>query len=188
MDNKNNLDNLEKEIQNYKVMSTSINQINQINQIKTEPNYTREPFNDSNIRSTCKSKDCKDFSVDNFVKDLESNLDNFDNIHDSEGPMPANTNFKKELPKPKKIEKFVEINDKPLAPVEITWRERIYTILVEIKEPVIIIFLFILLNNSDLIRTIAKIPYYNRIPTMYPSLILRGLIMAIIIYLLRKQQ
>lgn len=183
MDNKNNLDNLEKEIQNYKVMSTSINQINQI---KSEPNYTREPFNDSNIKSSCKSKDCKDFSVDNFVKDLESNLDNFDNIYDSEGPMPANTNFKKEAPKPKKVEKFVEINDKPLAPVEITWKERIYTILVEIKEPVIIILLFILLNNSDLIRTIGKIPYYNRIPTIYPSLILRGLVMAILIYLLRK--
>ena len=184
MDNKNNLDDLEKEIQNYKVMSTSINQINQI---KTEPNYIREPFNDGN-KKTCKTKDCKDFSVDNFVKDLESNLDNFDNIYDSEGPMPANTNFKKEAPKPKKIEKFVEINDKPVASVEITWKERIYTILVEIKEPVIIILLFILLNNSDLIRTIAKIPYYNRIPTMYPSLILRGLVMAVIIYLLRKQK
>jgi hypothetical protein len=184
MDNKNNLDDLEKEIQNYKVMSTSINQINQI---KAEPNYIREPFNDGNKKS-CKTKDCKDFSVDNFVKDLESNLDNFDNINDSEGPMPANTNFKKETPKPKKVEKFVEINDKPLPPVEITWKERIYKILVEIKEPVIIILLFILLNNSDLIRTISKIPFYNRIPTIYPSLILRGLVMAILIYLLRKNQ
>jgi hypothetical protein len=184
MDNKNNLDDLEKEIQNYKVMSTSINQLNQI---KTEPNYTREPFNDSNTKS-CKSKDCKDFSVDNFVKDLESNLDNFGNINDSDGPMPSNINFKKEIPKPKKVEKFVEVVNKPVVPVEISWRERIYKILVEIKEPIIIILLFILLNNSDLIRTIGKIPYYNRIPTIYPSLILRGLAMAVIIYLLRKNQ
>jgi hypothetical protein len=61
-----------------------------------------------------------------------------------------------------------------------------YKFLIEIKEPVIIIILFILVNNPDFIGVVAKIPYMNRISNQYPSLILRGLILASIVYLLRR--
>lgn len=204
MDN-NNLDDLEKELLNYKEMGTSINKIksNETDFINRELRYNeREPFSDSKNKSTeCDATGCKtkknNFSVNSFVKDLETNLDNFDNIKDTNGPLPSNINFKKE--KVKHIEKFeepeyseTEVEEPKKKKTSSSFlskmKQRMYTILIEIKEPLIIIFLFILLNNTDLIRAIAKIPYINIISNNYPSLIIRGLILALFIYLLRKYE
>jgi len=188
MDKNNNLDDLEKEIQNYKEMSTSINRI-KIKDTETNNEFEREPFSDVNLgkKEDCYTKECKlnktNFNIDNFVKDLETNLDNFDNIQ------PSNVSFANEKPKKKKVENLENVVVEKVEPVEthsINWKELIYNFLVEIKEPVIIIIIFILVNNPDFIRVVAKIPYINRISTMYPSLIIRGLILALIVYLLRK--
>jgi len=209
MDN-NNLDDLEKELLNYKEMGTSINKIrtNETDFINRELRYNeREPFSDSKNKNTeCDSTGCKtkknNFSVDSFVKDLETNLDNFDNIKNTNGPLPSNINFKKEKMKVKNIEKFDESEyseeskkseeepkkKKTSSSFLSKLKQRMYTILIEIKEPLIIIFLFILLNNTDLIKAITKIPYLNKISNNYPSLIIRGLILALLIYLLRKYE
>ena len=193
------MDDLEKEMLNYKDMSTSINKIrnNETDFINRELKYTeREPFSDSHNKSTeCDSTECKikkqNFNVNSFVKDLEINLDNFDNIKENEGPLPSNINFKKDEKKTKKIEKieeeFEDYEDNN-EDNELSWKEIIYDFLINIKEPFIIILIFILLNHPDLIRTVAKIPYLNKIPTNYPSLILRGGVLALIVYLLRKNK
>jgi len=189
MDKNTNFDELEKEIQNYKEMSTSINRIKN-KETESDNEFEREPFSDVNLNKK------ENFSVDNFVKDLETNLDNFDKRE----PMPSNLSFINETQK-KKIE-YLEntvLDDKvkskeldnvkePEKVSSTNWKELIYTFLVEIKEPVIIIILFILVNNQDFIRVVAKIPYLNRLNNIYPSLILRGLILATIIYLLRKNK
>ena len=188
MDKNNNFDDLEKEIQNYKEMSTSINRI-KMKDTETPNEFEREPFSDVNLgkKEDCYTKECKlnktNFNIDNFVKDLETNLDNFDNIQ------PSNVSFVNEKLKKKKVENLENVVVEKVEPVEthsINWKELIYTFLVEIKEPVIIIIIFILVNNPDFIRVVAKIPYINRVSTMYPSLIIRGLILALIVYLLRK--
>jgi len=188
MDKNNNFDELEREIQNYKEMSTSINRIKN-NDNESDKEFEREPFSDANLnkKENCYTKDCalnkESFSVDNFVKDLETNLDNFDNIQ------PANTSFANEKPKKKKIEQLENtVVEKVVEPMEpsINWKELIYNFLVEVKEPIIIVILFILANNSDFVKVVAKIPYINRLNSIYPSLIIRGLIIAIMIYLLRK--
>jgi hypothetical protein len=188
MDKNNNFDELEREIQNYKEMSTSINRIKN-SENESDKEFEREPFSDANLnkKENCYTKECalnkESFSVDNFVKDLESNLDNFDNIQ------PANTSFVNEKPKKKKIEQVENtVVEKVVEPMEpsTNWKELIYNFLVEVKEPIIIVILFILANNSDFIKVVAKIPYINRLNSIYPSLIIRGLIVAIMIYLLRK--
>jgi hypothetical protein len=188
MDKNNNFDELEREIQNYKEMSTSINRIKN-SENESDKEFEREPFSDANLnkKENCYTKECalnkESFSVDNFVKDLESNLDNFDNIQ------PANTSFVNEKPKKKKIEQVENtVVEKVVEPMEpsTNWKELIYNFLVEVKEPIIIVILFILANNSDFIKVVAKIPYINRLNSIYPSLIIRGMIIAIMIYLLRK--
>jgi len=195
MDKNNNFDELEKELQNYKEMSTSINNI------KTNAShYEREPFKDINKVESCslarseprlnevdRTLNKQNFSVDNFVKDLEINLDNFDNIQNDQGPLPSNLSFTNEKPKKKTIEHLENIVvEKKVEIPSRNWKELIYNFLIEIKEPVIIIIIFILVNNPDFIRVVAKIPYLNRIISTYPSLIIRGSIVALIIYLLRK--
>ena len=194
MDKNSNFDELEQELQNYKEMSTSINRIKNIEPIINNQ-FEREPFSDVNLNKKDNfyteefSLSKNSFSVNNFVKDLENNLDNFDNIQNEEGPMPANLNPSDKKIKKKKIEKSETEEIKVVSSEEelsINWKELMYKFLIEIKEPVIIIILFILVNNPDFIGVVAKIPYMNRISNQYPSLILRGLILASIVYLLRR--
>jgi len=139
---------------------------------------------------TC--KDCDNKDVSSFVKEIEKNLDNFDNL-DLEGPpMPSNVNTEfKNQRKDKIIEGQVEELKKEKVQTKKVQSNKekkleMRDILMELKEPIIIVFLFILLNNEELNFYINNIPYFNRIPGIYPSLILRGAIMALIIYYLRK--
>jgi hypothetical protein len=62
----------------------------------------------------------------------------------------------------------------------------IYKLLIKIKEPLIIVLLFVLLNNVDFIALTYQLPFMNLTNNQYPSLIIRGIILAIIIYYLRK--
>ena len=178
MDKNSNFDELEQELQNYKEMSTSINKVKNV---ELHSQFEREPFSDVNLNKNS-------FNVNSFVKDLEKNLDNFDNIENEKGPMPSNLTFNNKKIKKNKKENLKKVEEKTVVETneETNWKELIYKFLIEIKEPVIIVILFILVNNLDFIRVVAKIPYMNRIPNQYPSLVLRGLILALIVYLLRK--
>ena len=173
------MNDLEKELDKFQ--GTNISSINK------EDKYDRDIFKDN--LSDC--KDCKDNKdISSFVKEIEKNLDNFDNLNLEGPPMPSNVNIEfKNQRKDKIIESQVkELKKEPKNKVNSKKNKKleIRDILIELKEPIIIIFLFILLNNEELNIYINNIPYFNRIPGLYPSLILRGAIMASIIYYLRK--
>ena len=162
------MDDLEKELLNYNEMGTSIEKI-------------KNP--DINF---------KKFNINNFVKELENNLDNFDNTNENINPVASNQNFNKIRESfTEKIVNFEEDNDnneeelKKLKNYQ-TWNNKIYTFLVNIKEPIIVVLLFILLNNKDLILLTYKISFINNVENQYPSLIIRGIILASIIYYLRN--
>ena len=184
---------LEKELNNFDEMSSSIDKI------KQDKKYdNREMFKD--VQTDTKCKDCKDskgknFDINNFVSDLENKLDNFDNIDFQSGPTPSNLNedFKNHK-KGKLIEKNIEkigkinsdnINIKPKKKHN-TLDKKILKILVKRREPFIVLLLFILLNNKDLIELINRIPYIAEMNSDYPSLIIRGLMLGLIIYNLKK--
>jgi len=203
-----NLD-LERNLQNYNEMGTSITDLKADNL----PKYAdREPFKDipqkgqtgetgmNQLKKECTNCDEKDFNVNNFIKDLEKNLDNFDNVDFQSGPLPSNLNENFQNQKKEKIlEKLVD--DKPTM-VDTKMKSmnaikkarkdkqsnnnKMYKILTKIRELVIIILLFVLLNNPELIQIVDQIPYMNYFDSPYPSLIFRGGILAIIIYYLKK--
>jgi hypothetical protein len=111
-------------------------------------------------------------------------------VHLETGPIPSNVNisFKDNVKSKSKKEvvKDDDSEDDDKEEEKDDLNKNIYKFLMEIKEPVVIIFLFILLNNEELIMMIGQIPYFNKLPEPYPSLILRGSIMALLIYNLKK--
>ena len=115
------MDDLEKELLNYNEMGTSIEKIK-----KPDINF-------------------KKFNINNFVKELENNLDNFDNTNININPVASNQDFNKIKESfTEKIINFEEDNDnnneelKKLENYQ-TWNNKIYTFLVNIKEPRIIL-------------------------------------------------
>ena len=117
--------------------------------------------------------------INSFILDLENKLDNIDKVHDYQ-PL--------EIYKDNTLEKNNEKENNKITDTDNTntFNKEIYNFLITIKEPLIIILLFILLNNNDLIILFDKIPYINILPDHLLSLILRGLILSIIIFYLRK--
>ena len=156
--------NLEDELKNFDQMGSSID--------KLDKKYSdREMFKDVKTEGSCKDKN---FNVTSFVSDLERKLDNFDNIKFQ----PTINVIKSE-----KMEDSIKIKSKKKKH---TLEKKILNILIEAREPFIIILLFILLNNKDLIELINNIPYINYFNNDYPSLIIRGGILGLIIYNLKK--
>jgi hypothetical protein len=189
------MEDMELDLNNFNEMGTSIDKIKHIGM------ENKELFKDLNT-STRSTNTCglkKNFNINNFVKDLENNLDNFDNIgntHDAQEPQPSNIDFKKE-PTTHFIETLInttnttnttntqntpEINTTQNDTVEYS----IYNFLINIKEPLIIVLIFILLNNNELVKIVNKLPFIKSSNSDYPSLILRGVLLAIFIYYLRK--
>lgn len=183
------MDDLEKELLDYDEMSTSVNKITNPQQRSNDSNRSALRKDVRDMMSTgCATGNCNAQSsrknITDFVEDLEKNLDNFDNIKTSGGPLAANINFEKDL-----IDDDEDIAENEVPPEEDTYdiiNKKIYEFLINAKEPFIIILLFILLNNRDFIIFIYQLPFINKINSVYPSLIIRGVIMAMIIYSLRK--
>jgi len=196
-------DDLEKELLNYNEMSSSIEKI------KNSSAQNKDLFKDLDIFSSIKNlnktsnnnnktfNDNKNFNVNNFVQDLENNLDNFDSVDKNIEPIASNYNFNKI--NDNFTEKIINFEDddnedsnnninynKELKKGYENWNNKIYDLLINIKEPLIIILLFILLNNIDFIVLINTLPFIHKIDSPYPSLIIRGIIFASIIYYLRK--
>ena len=186
------MDDLEKELLDYDEMSTSVSKITNPQQRSNDSNRSALRKDVRDMMSTnstgCATGNCNAQAgrknISDFVEDLEKNLDNFDNIKTSDGPLAANINFEKDL-----VDEDEEIAENEVPPEEDTYdiiNKKIYEFLINMKEPFIIILLFILLNNRDFIMFIYQLPFINRINSVYPSLIIRGAIMAIIIFYLRK--
>ena len=165
------MDDLEKELLNYDNMGTTIEKIK-------KPNVSK-------------------FNINNFIKELENNLDNFDNIKDNNDTPAFNQNLKKN--KENFTEKIINFDEEEYEEEESeynssekelenikNWNNKIYTFLVNIKEPLIIVLVFILLNNNDLILLTNKILCINKIENQYISLIIRGIVLAIIIHYLER--
>ena len=209
------MDDLEKELLNYNDMGTSIEKI------KNREIENKELSRDLNTY-TNKSQKCnvsnKKFNINNFVQELENNLDNFDNTEESTeediSPIASNqyfnkvreemteklinfedekdnsNNFDKKLKDSKKLKELKELKEltelKESKEKYQNFNNKLCNFLINIKEPMIIILLFILLNNRDLIILIYRLPFIKNIESQYPSLIIRGIILASIIYYLRK--
>jgi len=181
------MDDLEKELLSYNDMGTSIDKIKNKELFRDLNTYN----NDKNQKYNTNNK--KKVNINNFVQELENNLDNFDNTDEPISPIAANQDFNKI--REKITEKLINFEDekdssnnfKEEPPKKYqTFNNKIYNLLINIKEPIIIILLFILLNNRDLIVLIYRLPFINNIESPYPSLIIRGIILALIIYYLRK--
>jgi hypothetical protein len=162
------MDDLEKELLNYEDMGTTIEKIK-------KPNINLNKFN-----------------INNFVKELENNLDNFDNTNEYTETPAFNQDFKQNVKErfTEDIVNFEEDDNNEESEKELenyqNWNNIILTFLLNIKEPIIITLVFILLNNNDLILLTNKILCINKIENQYISLIIRGIILAIIIHYLRK--
>lgn len=189
------MDDLERQIMNFDQMGTSIDKINNPgveNKNLFKNNNPKEGTCGGTVNVGGKNiNPSKNFVMTDFVQDLEDNLDNFDNIDITRGPKPANidSDFKK------KKETFVDSLAAFSTPSKITIKKEevsdnlndtIYKLLIEIKEPLIIILLFVLLNNTEIIALTYQLPFMNLTDNQYPSLLIRGLFLAIIIYYLRK--
>ena len=125
-------------------------------------------------------KNNEKIDINSFILDLENNLDNIDNSptennKDNIDKVNEYQHLENNKVKSKEI-KVDKVDDN--YPIN----KYIYTFLINIKEPLIIILLFILLNNKDLVILIDKIPYIDIIQDNFLSLLLRGLFLSIIIY------
>jgi hypothetical protein len=162
------MDDLEKELLNYEDMGTTIEKIK-------KPNINLNKFN-----------------INNFVKELENNLDNFDNTNEYTETPAFNQDFKQNVKErfTEDIVNFEEDDNNEESEKELenyqNWNNIVLTFLLNIKEPIIITLVFILLNNNDLILSINKILCINKIENQYISLIIRGIVLTIIIYYLKK--
>jgi hypothetical protein len=184
------MEDLERELRGINSSGTSINELR---------SSDREMFKNIDEKS-CKDCDTSKFNVSNFVKDLEKNLDNFDNIDKLEtSPKPSNLNEELQNKRTEnKIEKILdESNSDDVIPSKPklkkkkpnryqTYKDNIHYFLLEARIPIITILLFIILNNEELIILINQIPYINILPRQITSLILRGLILALVLYGLKK--
>ena len=206
------MDDLEKELLNYNDMGTSIKKIKNR---EIENKELSRDLNTCNIKSQKCNVSNKKFNINNFVQELENNLDNFDNIEESTeediSPIASNqyfnkvreemteklinfedekdnsNNFDKKIKDFKKLKELKELIElKESKEKYQNFNNKICNFLINIKEPIIIILLFILLNNRDLIILIYRLPFIKNIESQYPSLIIRGIILALIIYYLRK--
>ena len=196
-------DDLEKELLNYNEMSSSIEKI------KNSSTENKELFKDLDTFSSIKKSNKtlnnnKNFDVNNFVQELENNLDNFDivdkNIAPNRNFNKINKNFTDKIINFEDDKNYEDSEDseksedntdninynKELKEGYEIWNNKIYDLLINIKEPLIVVLLFILLNNIDIILLINTLPFINNLESPYPSLIIRGIIFASIIYYLRK--
>lgn len=200
-------DDLEKELLNYNEMSSSIEKIKNLSAENKDlfrdlDTFTSVKNSNKNYKNYNNDNNNKNFDVNNFVQELENNLDNFDSVDKIIEPMASNQKFNKIN---EKIVNFEDNNsddsvssddsnnsnddknyNKYLKNIYENWNNKIYDLLINIKEPIIIVLLFILLNNIDFLVLVNTFPFINNLDSPYPSLIIRGIILALIIYYLRK--
>ncbi len=139
----------------------------------------------------------KQQNMNKFVRDLETNLDNFSqvNLH---APLPVN--FTKQMipkqiisktqPKAKIIETMENNNIKKPEPVkEQTFVQKILNFIkkIEIKESIILMLVFMVLNNKVIIEFIYnKIPYIQTIQSPYPNLLIRTFVFGIFLIIIKN--
>jgi len=138
----------------------------------------------------------KQQNMNRFVRSLESNLDNFDKVNLNH-PLPVNFTkqmIPKQAPKQKIIETMVNYEPKkqkqeqtPIKEQSIIQSVKDFFIKIEFREVIILMLLFMVLNNKIVIELIYdKIPYMNIIDSPYPNLIFRTLFFGIALITIKK--
>ena len=118
----------------------------------------------------------KSINMNNFVRDLETNLENLSKKPTQYDIVNTNNNIS-------------SINLKGNINNEKSGGSRtFYEQCIEFKYLDIIfsILLFLLLNNKLSIEIIYKIPYINSIDSPYPNLLIRSIIFGLLIFLIKK--
>ncbi len=145
----------------------------------------------------------KQQNMNRFVRDLETNLDNFGKVNLNE-PLPVNFTrpmIAKSVPvyaKPKSIEQMGNTNvpsttskqeKKQEQPKDesILGQVKNFFGKIEFREIIICMLLFMVLNNKIIIELIYdKIPWIKNVESPYPNLILRTIIFGLILILIKK--
>ncbi len=135
----------------------------------------------------------KQQNMNRFVRDLETNLDNFSKVNLNE-PLPVNFTkpmIPKSMPANRIVETMVPDNKKtkPEPVKEETLADSVKNFFkkIDFRETIILMLLFMVLNNKIVIEFIYdKIPYMQKFDSPYPNLIIRTLIFGIIFLVIKK--
>jgi hypothetical protein len=166
-DNYNNSDNFD----NYNNSETIIPGFNYDNNRDDLINKMACTINNNSIKdvenviSNQKTSQTKKQNINNFIKKLENNLDNFN----------------KPTPKNQTIEPMLNTNNKQKNQNLI---KKICNF--EYIEILISILLFMLLNNKLIIEIIYSIPLLQKINSPYPNLLIRAMIFGLILFLTKN--
>ncbi len=142
-------------------------------------------------------------NMNNFIKTLETDLENFKNINsnnkfynyqNNNEPLPSN--LTKNMMISNNYEKMTDVNYKPdiniknepKTEIETKTKKIIKKIeTFEYRDIMIFVLLFMLLNNKFIIEIIYnRFPYVKNIESPYPNLIIRSVIFGLLIYGLKK--
>ncbi len=140
----------------------------------------------------------REINMNKFVKNIESNIDNFNKINFNE-PLPVNfsknmvtqnidhnlENFNQVPPvetiKMKlnnELKQEQDVDNKSLFTKIFSWKY---------LDIILYILIFMLLNNKFIIELIYdRVPYIKSIESPYPNLILRSLVFGLLIFLIKK--
>ena len=127
-------------------------------------------------------------NMNNFVKKLENDLDNFNN-----NPLPIN--YTKNMESQNKLQNIlpVEIANVVEPPKQVVKQNNYSGYIDKIKKIVstdlfIYTLLFILLNNNIIINVISKIPRIDKLNRFHINLIIRTILFIAIVYIIKNNK
>lgn len=141
-------------------------------------------------------------NVNNLIKNIENNIENIGNVRNIQSSQPANANFQQQrmvqqpelvynpnpifrnevVEKPQPVQQKKEVVNKQVN-VKKPWHKRL---LVNSKEYLIMVLLFSLLAHKKINKLLMTyIPYVGNFESPLPSLILRGFIFAVILFIIK---
>jgi hypothetical protein len=180
-------------------IGTSINQLktqNTHDNIQFDYDKLQKHLKTEQIKQSMKNEDVtthiikpkKQQNINTFIKELEYDLDNFNNINLNE-PLPVN--FTKEMIPQKKIivdtkQEIIDpiIHQQSTSGVLTKFKARITNS--NYREILILMLLFMVLNNKVIIEIIYRVPYINNYNSPYPNLIIRTLLFGVILFLIKN--
>ncbi len=143
----------------------------------------------------------KAINMSQFAKNVESDLERFQNVKTYNYNEPFPVNYSKHLipaNKPvQKIEQMANTNTKPVEEpkqekkvdkkTEESKEDKIFKIFNEYRDIIMFVLFFILLNNKFIIELIYdRVPYMKNFESPYPNLIIRALIFGFLVWGIKK--
>lgn len=143
----------------------------------------------------------KAINMSQFAKNVESDLERFQNVKTYNYNEPFPVNYSKHLipvNKPvQKIEHMANTNSKPIEEIkqekkvdkniEESKEDKLFKIFNEYRDIIMFVLFFILLNNKFIIELIYnRVPYIKNLDSPYPNLIIRALIFGFLLWGIKK--